>query len=82
MDPHRDAAAPAREGRLEWHRILAKKGWVTQQSIQLHGGVGITEEHDVGLYFKRMQALDALFGDEEHHVRRFADQAMPRAARA
>ena len=44
---------------------------VTQQAIQLHGGVGITDEHDVGLYFKRMHALNALFGDEEHHLSRF-----------
>jgi alkylation response protein AidB-like acyl-CoA dehydrogenase len=46
--------------------------FVTQQAIQLHGGIGITDEHDVGLYFKRMHALGLLFGDEEHHVRRFA----------
>ncbi len=46
--------------------------FVTQQAIQLHGGIGITDEHDVGLYLKRMHALGLLFGDEEHHVRRFA----------
>jgi alkylation response protein AidB-like acyl-CoA dehydrogenase len=46
--------------------------YVTQQSIQLHGGIGVTDEHDVGLYFKRMHVLGALFGDEEHHVERFA----------
>ena len=46
--------------------------FVTQQSIQLHGGIGVTDEHDIGLYFKRMHALNALFGDEEHHVARFA----------
>ena len=45
---------------------------VTQQSIQLHGGIGITDEHDVGLFFKRMHALNALFGDEDWHLRRFA----------
>ena len=45
---------------------------VSQQAIQLHGGIGITDEHDIGLYFKRMHALGLLFGDEEHHVRRFA----------
>ena len=33
---------------------------------------GATDEHDVGLYFKRMTVLNALFGDEEHHVARFA----------
>ena len=46
--------------------------FVTQQAIQLHGGIGITDEHDVGLFFKRMHVLNTLFGDEEHHVRRFA----------
>jgi alkylation response protein AidB-like acyl-CoA dehydrogenase len=45
---------------------------VTQQAIQLHGGIGVTDEHDVGLYFKRMHVLNSLFGDEEHHVARFA----------
>jgi alkylation response protein AidB-like acyl-CoA dehydrogenase len=48
--------------------------YVTQQSIQLHGGIGITDEHDVGLYFKRMHVLNTLFGDEEHHLARFSAQ--------
>jgi alkylation response protein AidB-like acyl-CoA dehydrogenase len=47
--------------------------YVTQQSIQLHGGIGVTDEHDIGLYFKRMHALNVLFGDEEHHVERFSN---------
>ncbi len=52
---------------------LSKGGFfVTRQGIQLHGGIGVTDEHDVGLYFKRMQVIAALFGDEEHHVERFA----------
>lgn len=46
--------------------------FVVQQAIQLHGGIGITDEHDIGLYFKRMTALNALFGDEPFHVERFA----------
>jgi alkylation response protein AidB-like acyl-CoA dehydrogenase len=46
--------------------------YVTQQAIQLHGGIGVTDEHDVGLYFKRMHILNTLFGDEEHHVARFS----------
>lgn len=44
---------------------------VVAQGTQLHGGIGVTDEHDVGLYFKRMQVLAALYGDEEHHVARF-----------
>ena len=52
---------------------LAVSGrFVTQQAIQLLGGIGVTDEHDVGLYFKRMHVLNALFGDEEHHLARFA----------
>lgn len=46
--------------------------FVSQQAIQLHGGIGITDEHDIGLYFKRMEALNRLCGDHMHHVRRFA----------
>lgn len=47
--------------------------FVTSQSIQLHGGIGITDEHDVGLYFKRMQILASLYGDEEFHTRRYSE---------
>ena len=46
--------------------------YVVRQAIQLFGGVGITDEYDVGLFFKRMTVLNSLFGDEEHHVARFA----------
>jgi alkylation response protein AidB-like acyl-CoA dehydrogenase len=45
---------------------------VVQQAIQLHGGIAITEEHDMGLYFKRMHVLNTLFGDEEYHLARYA----------
>jgi alkylation response protein AidB-like acyl-CoA dehydrogenase len=52
---------------------LAESGrYVTQQAIQLHGGIGITDEHDIGLYLKRMLALNAMFGDAESQLARFA----------
>jgi alkylation response protein AidB-like acyl-CoA dehydrogenase len=51
---------------------LAESGrYVTQQAIQLHGGIGCTDEHDVGLYMKRMLALNASFGDAEYQLTRF-----------
>jgi alkylation response protein AidB-like acyl-CoA dehydrogenase len=53
-------------------QVAVSGRFVTQQAIQLHGGIGITDEHDVGLYFKRMHVLSTLFGDEEHHLTRFA----------
>lgn len=51
--------------------------FVARQGIQLHGGIGCTDEHDVGLYFKRMQALSQMLGDEQHHLARFADLTQP-----
>jgi alkylation response protein AidB-like acyl-CoA dehydrogenase len=46
--------------------------FVAEQSIQLHGGMGVTEELDIGLYFKRLLAFDTLFGGADHHYRRHA----------
>jgi alkylation response protein AidB-like acyl-CoA dehydrogenase len=52
---------------------------VVRQGIQLHGGIGCTDEHDVGLYFKRIEVLAHSFGDEDHHLARFADLTQRRA---
>jgi pimeloyl-CoA dehydrogenase small subunit len=41
---------------------------VGQQSIQLHGGIGMTMEYKVGHYFKRITAIQATFGDATHHL--------------
>jgi alkylation response protein AidB-like acyl-CoA dehydrogenase len=53
-------------------QLTHSSNFVARQGIQLHGGIGVTDEHNVGLYFKRVNVLNALFGDEEHHVRRFS----------
>ena len=47
--------------------------YVGQQAIQLHGGIGMTEEYKVGHYFKRVTAIDTLFGDADHHLATVAD---------
>jgi alkylation response protein AidB-like acyl-CoA dehydrogenase len=67
-----DPAERAAEVSAAKVQVTESGRYVTQQAIQLHGGIGITDEHDVGLYFKRMRALEAMFGDAEHHVARFA----------
>jgi pimeloyl-CoA dehydrogenase small subunit len=41
---------------------------VGQGAIQLHGGIGMTMEHKVGHYFKRVTAIDTLFGDGDYHL--------------
>lgn len=45
---------------------------VTNEGVQMHGGVGMTDEYDIGLYMKRARATDALFGDSAWHRERWA----------
>ena len=45
--------------------------FVGQESIQIHGGMGMTEELAVGHYFKRLTMIDAEFGNVDHHMRRY-----------
>jgi alkylation response protein AidB-like acyl-CoA dehydrogenase len=48
--------------------------FVGQQSIQLHGGIGMTMEYKAGHYFKRLTMIDSTFGDAEHHLTKFAKE--------
>jgi 3-oxochol-4-en-24-oyl-CoA dehydrogenase len=48
---------------------------VTQACIQLHGAIGFTDEHDIGLYLKRVLLLSSLFGNAAAQRRRYADIA-------
>jgi alkylation response protein AidB-like acyl-CoA dehydrogenase len=45
---------------------------VGQEAVQLHGGMGMTDELAVGHYFKRLTMIDTLFGNVDHHLSRFA----------
>jgi pimeloyl-CoA dehydrogenase small subunit len=42
--------------------------FVGQQSIQIHGGIGMTMEAKIGHYFKRLTIIDTMFGDADHHL--------------
>jgi pimeloyl-CoA dehydrogenase small subunit len=48
--------------------------FVAQNAIQLHGGIGMTEEYAVGHYFRRCMVIEHLFGDTAHHLSRLAEQ--------
>lgn len=45
---------------------------VGQEAIQIHGGIAMTEELDVSHLFKRITAIDVLFGNGDYHAERFA----------
>ncbi|HEY6917580.1 MAG TPA: acyl-CoA dehydrogenase family protein [Allosphingosinicella sp.] len=54
------------------HVAKAKAGRVStlavQEGVQMHGGIGMTDEYDIGLYMKRDRVLNELFGDANYHA--------------
>lgn len=50
-------------------QVSAAARFVGQQAIQLHGGMGMSEEYPAGRYFKRLTLFERLFGDENHFMR-------------
>ena len=46
---------------------------VGQEAIQIHGGIGVTDELDVGHYFKRMTMIELLFGNSDYQTQRFSE---------
>ncbi len=53
---------------------VGKSGrFVGQNAVQLHGGMGMTEELNVGHYFKRLTTINTLFGNVDFHLKRFGE---------
>jgi len=44
----------------------------TNEAIQMHGGIGMTDEYDIGFFIKRARVAQHTFGDYNHHLDRFA----------
>ncbi|MGL3104635.1 pimeloyl-CoA dehydrogenase small subunit [Bradyrhizobium sp. BR 1432] len=47
--------------------------FIGQQSVQLHGGIGISMEAKIGHYFKRLTMIENTFGDADYHLRRVSE---------
>jgi alkylation response protein AidB-like acyl-CoA dehydrogenase len=64
--------APAPERRAAMARAKYQLGnamrFVGQQAVQLHGGIGVTDEYIVSHYFKRLTQMEMSFGDTLHHL--------------
>ncbi|MNE23957.1 Acyl-CoA dehydrogenase, short-chain specific [compost metagenome] len=45
---------------------------VSNEAVQMHGGIGVTDELDVGLYLKRIRVAQACLGDSDFHCERYA----------
>ncbi|HUU63446.1 MAG TPA: acyl-CoA dehydrogenase [Dehalococcoidia bacterium] len=64
--------------------VSAAKAWaneaykfVTERAVQIHGAIGMTRDHDIGLYYRRAKAADVIFGDTDLHHERVAQQLWP-----
>ncbi|MFM8356231.1 MAG: acyl-CoA dehydrogenase family protein, partial [Gammaproteobacteria bacterium] len=49
--------------------------FIGENAVQLHGGMGMTEDLRVGHYFKRLLVIDSQFGNADYHLQRFAAAA-------
>jgi len=45
----------------------------SQEGVQMFGGVGMTDEYDIGLFMKRIRVLQELMGDAHYHMNNFAE---------
>ena len=54
---------------------IGKAGrFIGQNAVQLHGGMGMTDELNVGHYFKRLTMIETMFGNVDHHLKRYASR--------
>jgi len=72
LDEQRDDPVARARGISAAKVQIAKSGrFVGQSAIQLHGGIGMSEEYKVGHYFKRMTIVERLLGDADYHLARY-----------
>jgi alkylation response protein AidB-like acyl-CoA dehydrogenase len=64
-DPAKISSAKAQIGRAA--------RYVGTQAVQLHGGMGVSEELNIGHHYIRLNMIDRLFGDRDFHLKRYAD---------
>lgn len=77
------AASHLAEGAADAARTVAackvqvnqEAAFVGKNAVQVHGAVGMTEELDIGHYFRRLTAIQSTFGSADHHLGRYVDLA-------
>ena len=69
-----DAAERRRAVSAAKYRINLAARFIGQQAVQLHGGMGVTDELPAAHYFKRLASIELTLGDADHHLARFIAQ--------
>jgi alkylation response protein AidB-like acyl-CoA dehydrogenase len=70
--PERAAVVSAAKARVNDAYLL-----IANEAVQMHGGIGVTDELDIGLFLKRAQVAAMTLGTSEYHRRRFASHLRP-----
>jgi len=53
--------------------VIGKSGrFVAQNAVQLHGGIGVSEDYAIGHYFRRLTTIGMVLGDTETQIARLA----------
>ena len=47
--------------------------FVGQQAVQLHGGMGVTDELNIGHFFKRLTTINTIFGNSDFQLKRYSE---------
>jgi alkylation response protein AidB-like acyl-CoA dehydrogenase len=75
LDERRDDPAARKRGISAAKVQVARSGrFVAQNAIQLHGGIGMSEEYKAGHFFKRLTMVERLLGDTDYHLARYLAQ--------
>jgi alkylation response protein AidB-like acyl-CoA dehydrogenase len=69
-----DAGARRQAVSAAKYRVGQAARFVGQQAVQLHGGMGVTDELPAAHYFKRLSTIELTLGDSSHHLARFIAQ--------
>ncbi|KAB2968804.1 acyl-CoA dehydrogenase [Zoogloea sp.] len=77
-DASPDAAGRARLASLAKWKAGQTAHLVSREAVQMHGGMGVTDELDVGLFLKRIRVAQACLGDGDFHCQRYADAGQER----
>jgi acyl-CoA dehydrogenase len=73
LDEGRDDAEVARAASIAKARCSDAFALIGDEAVQMHGGIGMTDEHDIGFFLKRARAAAVTFGDAAYHRHRMAE---------
>ena len=69
---HEEGSADAKKAISGLKYQVGKAGrFIGQQAVQLHGGMGVTDELNVGHYFKRLTTVGTIFGNSDYHLKKY-----------